>query len=460
MSNKFSTWSQLNKKASETILDYKPLILKNILNTILRKLKHELIFNGLTDTPLNSKKHLKPISNDYKKYLIFLIECNIITNTGLYSKGYSSKSYSINPYYFESHFLDHILGNGGVGGAGVEGVGDVEVGGGCRSFELSSGVYYNPELTNFLLYSLNDISLDFENAVMKAEELKLNRLIKPDVKYKKGKLVKLNPHFQFMSDYSNLSNLNKGIFNFSIDNYGRLHTNITGLSKHYRQFITIDSKPIFSIDVANCQPCFLILLCNINFWADMLAIPKTTSDYTITLSDLNYHIDLTNVHSDLIELLNIIQSQPDFILFKDYAIKGVLFQKLGEILFGITDTITTEQKKNIKDSVNLVLFSKNSYERKNKIIFRKHFPSIEKLCRIIKANEHNELACLLQRIESHIILSLIGGRISRELNPIPFITIHDNCATTAEHLEHLKFVMSEEFEKALGFIPFLRTETW
>jgi len=96
------------------------------------------------------------------------------------------------------------------------------------------------------------------------------------------------------------------------------------------------------------------------------------------------------------------------------------------------------------------------------------FPAVTKLFSIIKTafrggdkDQHNRLACLLQSIESEIILHRCCKRIWEEgEHKIPVFTIHDSIVTTVDNLEFVKRIMEEELTRNIGLAPSLSIETW
>ena len=97
------------------------------------------------------------------------------------------------------------------------------------------------------------------------------------------------------------------------------------------------------------------------------------------------------------------------------------------------------------------------------------FPKVALLFKIIKRKykgvpikkQHNRLACLLQSIESEIILHRCCKRIWEEgNNQVPVFTIHDSIATTVEHVEWVKMIIEEELTRVIGLPPTLSIEHW
>jgi hypothetical protein len=79
---------------------------------------------------------------------------------------------------------------------------------------------------------------------------------------------------------------------------------------------------------------------------------------------------------------------------------------------------------------------------------------------LIKKDDKTLLPCLLQRMESHLVLQKIAKRISRERPELPIFTIHDSVATTIGNEEYVRRVMEEELLAAIGFSPSLKVEPW
>lgn len=93
--------------------------------------------------------------------------------------------------------------------------------------------------------------------------------------------------------------------------------------------------------------------------------------------------------------------------------------------------------------------------------FKMNFLPIYELIELTKKDDHTALSCLLQSIESEIILHRCCKRIWEEGNhQVPVFTIHDSIATTVEHVEYVKRIMEEELSRAIGVSPILSIEHW
>ena len=108
-----------------------------------------------------------------------------------------------------------------------------------------------------------------------------------------------------------------------------------------------------------------------------------------------------------------------------------------------------------------VLFSDNRYMPILKKLFKEKFPAIYGLIKIIKRGNHRSLPCLLQSVESEIVLHRCCKRVWEEYNhEIPVFTIHDSICTNPQYVEAVRTIMNDEFENAIGLTPLLKIENW
>ena len=164
----------------------------------------------------------------------------------------------------------------------------------------------------------------------------------------------------------------------------------------------------------------------------------------------------------------------DFNQYKDIAANGKMYETMAEIC---QDSLQKPiNRKEAKILMFYLLFSSNQGQHDDVIINQMKsifsselFPKVAELFKLIKhkyknvnnGKQHNRLACLLQSIESEIILYRCCKRIWKESSrQIPVFTIHDSIATTIEHVEYVKKVMEEELFKAIGVLPTLSIEHW
>lgn len=58
------------------------------------------------------------------------------------------------------------------------------------------------------------------------------------------------------------------------------------------------------------------------------------------------------------------------------------------------------------------------------------------------------------------MVNIIAKRISIEYPNAPIFTIHDSITTTAEYIDDVERIMTEELTKAIGYAPTLDRQYW
>lgn len=82
------------------------------------------------------------------------------------------------------------------------------------------------------------------------------------------------------------------------------------------------------------------------------------------------------------------------------------------------------------------------------------------LFRSIKKLNHKDIAKLLQRIESFLILKACAQAISKTKKQIPIWTIHDSIVTIEKHKDLVKQIMVDTIAKYIGEPPQISEESW
>ena len=133
----------------------------------------------------------------------------------------------------------------------------------------------------------------------------------------------------------------------------------------------------------------------------------------------------------------------------------------GEIYEYMIQIINYTQRVNLsRDDIKVMilttLFSKNRYMPTYKKYFKMNFLPIYELIELTKKDDHTALSCLLQSIESEIILHRCCKRIWEEGNQqVPIFTIHDSICTVMEYESFVKEIMIQELSDSIGYIPFM-----
>jgi len=102
----------------------------------------------------------------------------------------------------------------------------------------------------------------------------------------------------------------------------------------------------------------------------------------------------------------------------------------------------------------------NKYGGNTKLYTEVIWPVVADLFYQLKIRDHSMIGTILQQIESHLVLKVIGKRIATEEPNLPIFTIHDSIVTTAGNEQYVEQVIIEELEKAIGIKPTCKCEYW
>lgn len=282
---------------------------------------------------------------------------------------------------------------------------------------------------------------------------------------------KKDPKIQYETSLVNINKICHHIYEVHIDKtVHRLHSVITNMQSDYRNFLTYGGSELVNIDIKNSQPYIACLLLNPKFWEKNSSLP-------VSLYSLPKNMQISLGHNEVqIELNDFFKKcqSADFKSYIDTVTSGKFYEefaKLAETKLGKKIT-----RKEAKVFMFYTLFSGNKGQHEDptinalkKLFSKEIYPSVAELFMIIKRKhqsikeekQHNRLACLLQSIESEIILHRCCKRIWEEHNhQIPIFTIHDSIATTVSNEAIVKKIMIEELSKCIGVAPTIDTSNW
>lgn len=200
---------------------------------------------------------------------------------------------------------------------------------------------------------------------------------------------------------------------------GRIDTNLTSLKGEYRKFI-ISEKKLVQIDIVNSQP-FMLGLYLINKFGDCL-------DNKSLKAEIDKYIGWTSA--------------------------GIFYERFEKTYFNKTGKALT--RKDIKNIMFSIFYSKNGSYRKEKNIFKSMFPLIMDFIEKEKKNKHNEFAIKLQRIESKICLDVICKELD-ELG-VYYYTIHDAWIVDEDRREEVEKIIIRKFNENFYRRPELNIE--
>lgn len=277
---------------------------------------------------------------------------------------------------------------------------------------------------------------------------------------KNNRYFKKYPGSQYNAAMHNIAAIETGAYNAKIDsNVHRLHSAITNLQKDYRNFLRYDGQELTAMDLSNSQPFLLTILFNPAFW-------DKNSDSYINIGHLPRNIQ-DRFPDELLDEIKVYVASIQEDRKSEYIAKAsngevyeYMMSKANEQYPGCCN-----DKKDAKTMMFIAFFSSNRYLNQKgahlKKVFSETFPEIYELIRMSKVNDKTDFACLMQSVESEIILHRCCRRIWDEgEHKVPVFTIHDSIATTSGNVDFVKRIMDEELTMAAGVHPSFKIELW
>ena len=209
--------------------------------------------------------------------------------------------------------------------------------------------------------------------------------------------------------YMSISAINDGelFFRHNKTN-GRIDTNLTNLKSELKQFISIPN--LIQLDIVNSQP------------------------YILSLYLKSKGLDGSK--------------------FISWTERGIFYENFEKEYYKQTGKTLT--RKEVKEIMFCIFYSKNESYKKEKSIFKSIFPKEYEMIEIEKMNKHNQLAIKMQRLESEICIDTICQELDK-VN-VKYFTIHD--AWIVDRLDEFKVkeIVEKEFMKKYRSIPKIKIE--
>lgn len=439
--------------------DYKALYILHLLSVIPSRNSDLITEDGFI--PIHTPT-LQNHMRDYKLYMDYLVNTGVLVCDEQYTPGEKSKGYKWASQYDDAGLTGAICNI-------------------CDYKEDRSAI--SPKDLNnypylFYWYSQNKLNIDpraqtYADAVFTS---KMHDSTHASWDWNKDKSQYKHPLTQYLAVMRNITRIENHKYDPHLDNnIHRLHSVLTNIQKDFRNFITYDGQELVCVDIKNCQPYLFCLILNPDFW-------KCDSDLPLSLYKLPENIQLLFVSSLLqknIQNFFAKLTSTDTAEYTKLVSSGNIYEEIMKIANEqISDDgrqIERIERKDAKVLMFYLLFSSNRGQhndpkiRQIKSIFTARYPKIIELFQIIKReysdcpmdNPHSRLSCLLQAIESSIILHKCCKRIWDEKNhSVPIFTIHDSIVSTQEYSSYIQQVMREELESYIGIQPPLSEEKW
>lgn len=264
--------------------------------------------------------------------------------------------------------------------------------------------------------------------------------------------------------------LNKQQYSLNIDeNVHRLHSVLTNMNKKYRKFLRYDEQKLVSVDVKNCQPYIISAILNPQFWNN----DKIFSLYSLASNIIHNIEHVKHLPIMIQDFVSEANNQEEFDRYKSLVSSGKFYEEIMRLYKEVDGKEMSRDEA--KTTMLSIIFAPNSGLPRHispklaKFIRTNAFPKVSELLSIIKQKDkayddkkpHARLSCLLQNIESHIILNVVCWRIWEERKgQIPIFTIHDSIVSTTENIEYIEYVVKEEFRRLIGVEPQVAIEEW
>ena len=412
-------------------------------------------------TPLHSKL-LKTIVNNYKRYVQYLVEYEVIETDNRYIIHEKSKGYRFTAKY-RTRLKPHILTDTCL----------------IRKIMKPAKAKITRAKRRYI-YLTKWINPSLRIDVSSAYQL-INQFFILDARDDFDKaLLKQN------CAAINVNRLSSCDFNYSVDKtVGRFHSPLTRLKGELRNFITYDGIDLVAVDIKNSQPYFSTLLFNPGFFAGK---PSST---TLSLRDISTNYKVTTTISKewckyLTDYYIMWEDSPEshngkgFQRYIEHVTSGAFHDLMRDAYYEQTGEYIADRGQ-IKAMVFLTMFTGNGFlhqegkyfyfdkkkkeyvkqmDAAGKRIFKSIYPDVYDIFNKIKENGKQILPCILQAVEAHIMLNVVARRISKERPGMPIFTIHDSIVCPVGHEDYVAAVMREEMERLVGYPPSLKYEYW
>ena len=446
--------------------------LLSLLSSIPASNKDLIVEDGFV--PVNAEA-LNKYMTDYAAYLGYLMTTNVVEwkDDGVYSDGRSRRYRWKEPYFSAKFIKVHTPKYGKLIQQGK--IRTVEQ----FKREVREAVSNYPSYLTYW-YNQNRLKLDTEQASNYAFALKNHKLAQgvESWDWNKDKSCPKHPQNQYMAIMENIHSISDENNDYKVlidDHVHRLHSVLTNMQKDYRNFLTYDNQPLVSIDIKNSQPYLSCVLFYPEFWSNNSTLNLNLNMLPQNIIDsIRFRPPRRSARPITVALNNFFRNLEghEFDTYKSIVSSGEMYETIMRWIQ--EETGETIEREYAKTTMFRLFFSPNrtNPEDENHWLisyYKDKFPKVAELFKIIKKQyqgineekQHGRLACLLQSVESEIILHRCCKRIWEEGNQqIPVFTIHDSIATTVEHQEYVKGVMEEELTKAIGLEPSLDTEIW
>ncbi|HLV15609.1 MAG TPA: hypothetical protein VKY41_10535 [Xanthomarina sp.] len=253
---------------------------------------------------------------------------------------------------------------------------------------------------------------------------------------------------------------------------GRLHHQLTSLSKELRPFLRYDGKILAECDLSASIPTMLTyILSNMN-------------THTIHLNNVINNSKIYYRHYMFTKTLETLMDK-EIALFREKVVSGQFYESFIEGMHtihhfdkrlkpdayylqnvqrifnrpfdGDMEDLRAVVKRNFLSMFN----APNAQFLNEEAEFNMHYPSLLRWMKLFKKINHKYFAYLTFQVESYFMLNIVARQFNKKYNgKKPLFTLHDCLITTKDNIELLHQFMQETLSKELGFSPVLKVKVW
>lgn len=358
--------------------------------------------------PLYSKILIKILGGRYKEYLQFLLDKGIIETNNHYINGKQSKGYRFCKKYAKVKYKQVFIT-------------DKNIIRKIKMFKKEKEKGISSEQHRYIYKCLQKLSIKYDEAKYFIE----------------NNITNIDQYIYYNISLDLIASKN---FFFCVDNTaGRIHNNVTNLSRDLRKFLRYNDEKLIEIDIANSQP-FLFNILIYDYFKDH-NITNISYDGNI---DINVSYPYGNQNQT---------SSADVEKFKELTSQGLFYEYLMNE-FDIAEDRSTFKVR----FFSKVFFSEEKpyFINSERQQFKELFPNVYKIVAYYKREDYRNLAIALQKVEADIIINHVVPKLAKKR--IYVLTIHDSILTLPDNAEIVKQTILEVFENKYGLVPTVKVK--
>jgi hypothetical protein len=264
----------------------------------------------------------------------------------------------------------------------------------------------------------------------------------------------------YPSDALSLQAIADGNRWFAICRQGRVHTNLTNLQRSHRPFLCLRNanEPLWIIDIKTSQPL-------------LLGVTLKDNPSFMSNSSLSQYIQAVIRRSDMAvgakagrtgnkakhksqPYVPFYSNDPRTVDQQNEITRYIELCLYGDI-YNEFSAMTKYSREQVKKYFLATIYGYPQVAGNNKtgLAFREMFPFIWSMLANINRHDNSLLACLMQTVESWLVIWRTCSRLSAEYPEAPLLTIHDALVTTEAYIERFRQTLSDEFYAVWSIRP-------